>query len=169
LDRADILTALRERILAFAASRIRTGVGTATPDDVAQDTLLLLEQKYAHVEALEELVPLALQIARYKILGLYAKSQRRGEAGSIPVDEVPIVDPAADPEALFERRQRLERLEAALAQLGERCRDLFRLKLQGCTFPEIQQILGAESINTVYTWDFRCRKQLLEKIEEHRP
>jgi len=48
--------------------------------------------------------------------------------------------------------------------MGERCRELFRLKLQGRTFAEIQQLLGAASLNTVYTWDHRCRKQLLEAL-----
>ena len=42
------------------------------------------------------------------------------------------------------------------------CRDLMRLKLQGRSFPEIQKIMGASAINTVYTWDHRCRKHLLE-------
>jgi RNA polymerase sigma-70 factor (ECF subfamily) len=37
-----------------------------------------------------------------------------------------------------------------------------RLKLQGKTFPEIQKIMQAAAINTVYTWDHRCRKHLLE-------
>ena len=36
-----------------------------------------------------------------------------------------------------------------------------RLKLQGKTFPEIQKIMGAAAINTIYTWDHRCRKNLL--------
>jgi RNA polymerase sigma-70 factor (ECF subfamily) len=36
------------------------------------------------------------------------------------------------------------------------------LKLQGKTFPEIQKIMGVEAINTVYTWDHRCRRRLLE-------
>ena len=58
----------------------------------------------------------------------------------------------------------LERLTAALAKLEGRCRELFRLKMQGKGFAEIQQILGVKSINTIYTWDFRCRKQLLERL-----
>jgi RNA polymerase sigma-70 factor (ECF subfamily) len=49
-----------------------------------------------------------------------------------------------------------------MGQLGERCRELMRLKLQGKNFLEIQKAMGASSINTVYTWDFRCRKHLLE-------
>jgi RNA polymerase sigma-70 factor (ECF subfamily) len=39
-----------------------------------------------------------------------------------------------------------------------------RLKLQGKTFPEIQKIMGAAALNTVYTWDHRCRKNLLDLL-----
>ena len=166
LTRADLLTQLRERIVGFAASRMMRGAGgPVTAEDVAQETLLVLEEKYSQVEGLEELVPLAMQIARFKIMALYTKSSRRGEGASVPVDEYPIADPAENPEAQLERRERLDRLETALLALGDRCRDLFRLKLQGLKFPEIQQVLGAESINTVYTWDLRCRKQLIERMK----
>jgi len=55
-----------------------------------------------------------------------------------------------------------ERLIAAISQLGERCRKIMALKLEGKNFPEIRAILGVASINTIYTWDFRCRKHLLE-------
>jgi RNA polymerase sigma-70 factor (ECF subfamily) len=54
------------------------------------------------------------------------------------------------------------RLEKAVRKLPQKCKELFRLKLDGKGFAEIQQAYGAKSINTVYTWDFRCRKQLLE-------
>jgi len=60
------------------------------------------------------------------------------------------------------RKQMLERLAKAMGQLGERCRQMMRLKLEGRNFAEIQKIMGAASINTIYTWDFRCRKNLLE-------
>ena len=51
-----------------------------------------------------------------------------------------------------------------LGELGERCRELFRLKLEGYTFAEIQARLKVTTLNTLYTWDFRCRKQLLERL-----
>ena len=50
----------------------------------------------------------------------------------------------------------------SVAQLGPRCRDLLRMKLAGKTFPQIQKEMGAATLNTVYTWDHRCRKHLLE-------
>jgi RNA polymerase sigma-70 factor (ECF subfamily) len=72
-----------------------------------------------------------------------------------------VTDCEGDPSVQVEQKERVGQLVEALQQLGERCRELFRLKLQGHTFPEIQQIFGERSINTIYTWDSRCRKQLL--------
>ena len=53
---------------------------------------------------------------------------------------------------------------AALGRLGTRCRDLFRWKLEGKSFAEIQALMGQRSINTIYTWDYRCRRQLLDVL-----
>jgi RNA polymerase sigma-70 factor (ECF subfamily) len=41
---------------------------------------------------------------------------------------------------------------------------LFRLKLQGKTFAEIQAAMSVKSLNTIYTWDHRCRKHMLELL-----
>lgn len=143
---------------------MRGGTALLSPEDVAQDTLLLMEEKYAHVEALEELVPLAMQIVRYKLLGVFAKSARRGENTAVPVDDVPLPDLLDSPEVALLKKERSARLQAALAEVGDRCRELFALKLQGLNFPAIAEKMGAASINTVYTWDSRCRQQLIEKI-----
>ena len=157
MDRDALLAQLRERIVAYAASR---GAGDAA-HDVAQDVLLLLHEKYGHVTAPEDLVPLSLQIARTKLWDRHKKAIRRGEYNPVPIEEANLVDPADGPGRETERRQLLDRLTAALGRLGERCRRLFRWKLEGKTFPEIQRLLEAPSINTVYTWDHRCRKELL--------
>jgi RNA polymerase sigma-70 factor (ECF subfamily) len=131
-------------------------------EDLSQEVLLVLHEKYRQLERMEDLVPLSLQILRFKMVSLRRKAARRGEYGQVPVEEVPLRDGRPSPEDEAARRERLERLARALPQLGERCRKLFRLKLEGKTFAEIQALMGAGSINTIYTWDFRCRKQLLE-------
>ncbi len=158
MDRNQALAQLRERIVAFAASRMQRD----TAEDLAQEVLMVIERKYRDVEAVEELIPLGLQIIRYKMLGLQRKNVRRGEYKHVDPGELPLADPAPNPEAVAERRQIQERLRQAMEKLEGRCRELFKLKLEGKTFPEIQGILGASSVNTVYTWDFRCRKQLLK-------
>ncbi len=160
MEREQILCRLRERIVAFAASHI----GRDAAEDVAQEVMLLLEEKYAAVRALEELVPLSLKIARFKLWGVRRKAVRRGEYVQVALDDLPLADPGPGPLAEFERREMVERLEAALARLGERCKELFRLKLAGKSFEEIRAAMKAKSLNTVYTWDFRCRQQLLERL-----
>jgi len=126
----------------------------------------VLHEKYAALDRVEDLLPLSLEIARFKIMGARRKTVRRGEHTQVSVDDLPLASDAADPFDQAARRQRMERLEAALGSLGDRCRQLFRLKLQGFTFPEIQKRLGVASLNTLYTWDFRCRRQLIERLGE---
>ena len=156
----EILSRLRERIVGFAASHLSRDVA----EDIAQEVMLLLHTKYGQVSELEDLVPLSLRIARFKIAAAHRKAHRRGEDRQASVEDVALADPGMGPGEQVEKKEMLERLSQALAQLRGRCRELFRLKLQGRSFPEIQEVLGARSINTIYTWDFRCRKQLLEKL-----
>ena len=157
MDREAILTSLRERIVAFATLRVSKDLA----EDLAQDVLTVLHDKYPNVVELTELVPLAFQVLRYKMLDAHRKALRRGEYNQESVDNLSIAGPDASPEAQLDQKQRVDRLLAALAQLGERCRELFRLKLEGKSFPEIQRLMGQNSVNTIYTWDLRCRKQLL--------
>jgi RNA polymerase sigma-70 factor (ECF subfamily) len=160
VDRTDILERLRERIVRFAASRLMKDAA----EDLAQEVLLVLHERYPTLDRVEDLVPLSLEIARFKIWAVRRKAVRRGEDRQVSVDDLPLAGDAPDPFEQAARRERMERLESALATLGERCRELFRLKLEGYTFPEIQKRLGVATLNTLYTWDFRCRKQLLERV-----
>ena len=162
MERDQILARLRERILRFAASKLSGELA----EDVAQEVLLVLHEKYASLNRIEDLLPLSLEITRLKIMGARRKIVRRGEHTQVSVDDLPLEDGGEDPFEQAARRQQLERLETALAGLGERCRELFRLKLEGLTFPEIQKRLGIAAINTLYTWDLRCRKQLLQQLGE---
>lgn len=157
MDRDQIISGLRERILAFATLR----VSRAQAEDVTQEVLVVLHEKYSHVADLAELVPLAFQILRFKMLDAHRKSLRRGEYNQESVDDLPLADPGNNPMTELDQKQRVDRLLTAMAQLGERCRELFKWKLEGKSFPEIQKLMGQTSINTIYTWDLRCRKQLL--------
>jgi RNA polymerase sigma-70 factor (ECF subfamily) len=157
MNRDQILNSLRERILAFATSR----VSRDHAEDLTQDVLVVLHEKYSQVTALADLVPLAFQVLRFKMLDAHRKSLRRGEYNLESVDDRPVVDSRRDPGEELEQKQTVERLLAAIARLGERCRELFTWKLEGRSFPEIQKLMGQSSINTIYTWDLRCRKQLL--------
>ena len=133
-------------------------------EDLAQETLVVLEEKYSHVERLEELLPLSLQIVRFKMSALRRKTARRGEYGAISVEDTPLRDGAADPLEEFERSELRARLSKAIGEMEERCREMFRMKLEGKSFEEIRRALDVHSINTIYTWDSRCRKKLLDML-----
>jgi RNA polymerase sigma-70 factor (ECF subfamily) len=164
VERNQILALLRERIVRFAASRLPEGARDGAAQDIAQEVLLVLHEKYPTLDRAEDLVPLSLEIARFKILAARRKTIRRGESTQVSVDDLPLAGGGPDPFEQAVRRERLERLETALKQLGARCREIFRLKLQGLSFIDIQKQLNVGSLNTLYTWDFRCRKQLLERL-----
>lgn len=157
MGREQILAKLRERIVGFAASRYSRDAA----EDLAQEVMMVLHDKYPEVETLDELLPLSLQIMRFKIAAVRRKVHRRGEAGQLSVDEVNPPDLRPNPEMAVQQDELLRRLTAAVDKLPPRCRELFRLKLLGRSFAEIREELEAASINTVYTWDARCRKQLL--------
>ncbi|HQL47108.1 MAG TPA: sigma-70 family RNA polymerase sigma factor [Holophaga sp.] len=159
-DRGTTLALLRERLVAFAASRF----GRDGAEDLAQEVLVVLETKYREVGAMEDLVPLAFQILRFKAVAWRRRSLRRGEHLAVDPEAEGLAGDAPNPHLAAERQELLGRLLKALEGLGPRCRELFRLKLDGLSFPEIQTRLGAEVLNTVYTWDHRCRKQLLAAL-----
>ena len=160
--RDEILRKLRERIVGFAASRMQRDAA----EDLAQEVLILLHEKYGHLDRLEDLLPLSLKIVRFKMLAQRRKARRHGEFTQVSPDEIQMPDGRIDALTAMEEREARERLVAAVTRLGERCRKLLALKLEGKSFAEIQAILGASSINSVYTWDFRCRQQLMDAIRE---
>ena len=164
VERNQLLAALRERIVRFAASRLSGGVADGVADDIAQEVLLVLHEKYPALDRVEDLLPLSIEIARFKILAARRKTVRRGENTQVSVEDFPLAADDPDPLEQTVRRERLEQLEAALKDLGDRCKEIFRLKLQGLSFIDIQKQLKVGSINTLYTWDFRCRKELRERL-----
>src|SRR5271169_5927676 len=127
--REEILARLRERIVGFAASKLQRDAA----EDLAQEVLLLLHEKYGHLDRLEDLLPLSLRIVRFKMMAYRRKAQRRGEYKQVPADEIQLADHGVEPLRAAEQREMRERLAAAVSQLGERCRKLFALKLDGKT------------------------------------
>jgi DNA-directed RNA polymerase specialized sigma24 family protein len=77
-SREEILRKLRERIVGFAASRIQRDAA----EDLAQEVLILLHEKYRELDRLEDLVPLSLKIVRFKMLAYRRKARRRGNSRS---------------------------------------------------------------------------------------
>jgi hypothetical protein len=83
-------------------------------EDLCQEVMLVLHEKYAHVEEPAELLPLALQIVRFKLMSQRRTSQRRGEYTSVSVQDIQLPDLSIGPAGEFERKQMLMRLQTAI-------------------------------------------------------
>jgi len=140
MERDEILARLRERIVAFAASRI----SKEAAEDLAQEVLIVLYEKYAHVTDLSELLPLSLQVLRWKMLALHRKSVRRGEYNQVAVEDLALANPGDNPSTAIERKEMLEQVLAGMTRLSLRCRQLFRWKLQGKSFSVSQTAPGLD-------------------------
>ena len=92
---------------------------------------MLLHEKYAHLERPEDLLPLSLQIVRFKIMSQRRKSVRRGEYTQVSISDIQLPDLDANPADVVERKEMLERLTKAIGSLGERCRELMRSETAG--------------------------------------
>jgi RNA polymerase sigma-70 factor, ECF subfamily len=163
-SREELLRKLRERIVGFAASKMQRDAA----EDLAQEVLILLHEKYGDLDRLEDLLPLSLKIVRFKMLAHHRKARRHGEFTQVSADDIQMPDGRTDALTAMEQREARERLIAAISNMGARCRKLLALKLEGKSFAEIGTALGVSSINTVYTWDFRCRQQLMESIRDRK-
>ncbi len=164
LGRDEVLQRVRARVLGAA----RRSASPADAEDLAQETLLLLSTKYAHVEAADELVRIAVAIVSRKLQGLWRKRARRARLGeaTLPHDEDGSVDPieqagsaAPDPERIATDRQRVAVLVEVAERLGSNCRELLRRKLEGASLKEIAAEMR-RPVNTIYSWDHRCHKRL---------
>src|SRR5215475_15028546 len=113
LEREYILGRLRERIVAFAASHLSRDAA----EDLAQEVLMLLHEKYAHLERVEDLLPLSLQIVRFKIMAQRRKNVRRGEYNQISITDIQLPDLEANPADYVERKEMLDRLGTAMSGL----------------------------------------------------
>lgn len=155
LSRDAALEALRLRILAAARRRL----SPADAEDLTQETLLLLATKYAHVGDASELVALGIGILRKKRADLWRKAARRRETSAEGTEGRVLADGGPSPDELARDRERLRLFAEAAARLDGRCRQILRRKLEGISFVEIASELG-RPVNTVYSWDFRCRERL---------
>src|ERR1700728_4556812 len=119
-SREEILRKLRERIVGFAPSRMQRDAA----EDLAQEVLILLHEKYGNLDRLEDLLPLSLQIVRFKMLAHRRKARRHGEFTQVSPDEIQMPDGRIDALTAMEQREARERLMAAISGMGERCRKL---------------------------------------------
>lgn len=161
MEREKILEKIRERIVGYWTSR---GEG-ARAEDLAQETVMVLIEKYSHLDSAEDLLPLAFKISQLKQSADWRKRKRRGEDYPLQIEDLFLADNQASPEEMTFKKELLEALPKAMSRLKKPCQEIFRLQLQGLSLIEIIRHLGAPS-GTIYAREMRCREKLRVELRK---
>src|SRR6202034_4252997 len=94
-----------ERIVGFAASKMQRDAA----EDLAQEVLILLHEKYGDLDRLEDLLPLSLKIVRFKMLPHRRKARRHGEFTQVSADEIQMPDGRTDALNAMEQQEARDR------------------------------------------------------------
>lgn len=158
-----VLVALRQHesaLLRYAASL----VGESRAQDVVQDAFLkLCAQPLESVDG--HLAAWLFTVCRNRALEL-----RRGERRLSAIEEDDAMEsPDSGPGAKLERAQKMSRVDAAMAALGGRQREVLRLKVEaGLSYKEIAEVLSL-SVGNVGFILHTAIANLREQLDEREP
>ena len=143
----------RQVILPQALAKVRD---RDLADDLTQDVMLELCRKYSHLEELDDLVPVAAVILRYKATAERRKSYRRRASA-----------PLVDPETAAIQKELRALVPVALRRLSPELREVLGRQLQGESLKEIIESSGLPS-GTVYARSSRGLQALRRELREMR-
>jgi RNA polymerase sigma factor (sigma-70 family) len=153
----DNLQLVRDRVRGFLLARHHS---PADADDVAQDCVAILLDRYPNVRERIDLLKLATRIASNRICQLYRDRARLAE---LP-DAQPASNRSSNPEDLAGHRELVDRILFGMMELQSRCRDLLRMLLiEQKDYSEIRAMLGVES-DYIYVLRERCLQALRRNV-----
>jgi RNA polymerase sigma-70 factor (ECF subfamily) len=161
MDRDRILEQIRARILRWATSKM----GVERAQDLAQEVMIVLIEKYSHLDDVEDLLPVAFQTAKFKWVAQIRKIRRRGEDQYLPIEESILASREPGPDDQILERERRQALLTAVGRLTGQCQELLTLQLAGTSLIEIIRQLGVPS-GTIYARSNRCRKALRGELQK---
>lgn len=167
MEKNEIFALLRERIVGYGRSLVRGGlIRSEDIEDLAQESIVVLERKYAHVTALEELVRLGIRISQLKAKDLAGRKERRAERTGVSVDDSDLTDIGLRPDELLEAKERTARMVAAIRQLGQECREIVRLQFLGVATDDALKRLRYNKAADLHRKRHRCYERLRRLMGE---
>lgn len=150
----DNLQMVRERIRGFLLARRHH---PADADDVTQDCIVALMDRYPHVRDRIDMLKLATRIAGNRICQVYRDRAR--------LARIPETAPAAgNAEEAAQHREMADRVLLGMMELQTCCRDLLRMLLiEQKDYSEIRTLLGIES-DYIYVLRERCFQALKRNV-----
>lgn len=148
----------------FDFARSYTRSATAA-EDLVQDVLLAVWERRAAWQPKGSARAYLFRAVRNRALN-YVRDRAVRQSGDVEPDALP-TEQHASPEGAFHYGELLRDYRAAVEELPERRRLVFRLsRLYGLTYQEIADVLDV-SINTIRTQMSAALKHVRERLEEH--
>lgn len=127
--------------------------------------MLELTRKYSHLDDLDDLVPVAVQILKFKSWGDIRRRYRRKEDQNLQVEDVLLEYQGPSPEQWLLKRELRGLLPRAVRQLSQACQELIGLQLEDKSLKEIIDHFQVPS-GTIYARSSRCRDALRKEIQD---
>lgn len=162
-NRDEVIGKLRTSLVRFLVTQ--PGMSREDSEDVAQQTMVvLLSDRYRHLEEEADLTPLSFEIVRRTRLDFLRRRKRYEPMpeGHDPVSHEPGVDRILiegyeDIES--KARRWLDRLRNLLPGMSKRCRQLLELRLKGFSTDDIAAAMSMTN-NYVLVAEHRCRNTI---------
>lgn len=153
---------IQKTIVRIAANKLRR---SGDAEDVAQDVVIVLTQKYSEVNDVDELLKLAKATMQNKVLSIWSRLGRRKH---VDLGEGPdLVDPGPDPERVAWIRKRAEIFATVLKNIDEPCRTILRMKAQGAKVDAIRVATNNQNQpNDISVKINRCVKQAATMVRQ---
>jgi len=156
---------IRDRIKGYAC--FKYGVQDAEAEDLAQDVVIVLLDRYREKSDPAELMRIALGILFRLFIDRWRKKRRRGDLYPVDIADLLLPDGQDDPETKLIKIQIARLLDKEIEDLGEPCRAILRMQYYNqASTEEIMRAVGARTPNAVYLRASRCREELGEKIKK---
>ena len=159
-DFVNLLMKKQMRIYAFILSMVRN---FQDADDIFQDTVNTMWQKYPESKPVQDFVSWGIQVAYYKILDHYKKQKRNSHVHFDSQLSEKVVSAAKN--ASLDHDDRIEQLRKCLKKLGPRAKKVVELRYYQDLKPQQISVLLGLSILNVYKMMSRIHSQLVNCVK----
>ena len=159
-DFVNLLMQKQMRIYAFILSMVRN---YQDADDIFQDTVNTMWQKYPESQPVHDFVSWGIQVAYYKILDYYKKKKRNAHIHFDSQLSEKVI--SATKNANLDNDDRVEKLRKCLKKLGPRGKKIVELRYYQDLKPKQISVLLGLSILNVYKIMSRIHSQLVHCVK----
>jgi RNA polymerase sigma factor (sigma-70 family) len=155
VDREETFRLLRERIVKYGQSHV-----SGFAEDLVQDAITLLLDKYKEKDQLDDLIPLGIAVMKNKISDLRRSSGFRAAKGGVDAQTASLPSKEPRPDQVFEKNERTALLVAGVRRLSEDCRELLKFRVQGMSTEQIHKHRPGWTLENVNLRIYRCKEKL---------